>query len=168
MCVALGHLFCCSLTTISKNVPQFIALYGWICGLFLVVTFSRLIGVSFDVCIDSTGYIAKNIFKKWCLKIFKISLLYFWLCWIFLVVSGLSLVVMTRILILVASYCGAWTLGCAGFSSCGLWAPEHKLSSGSAWTELLQGNVGSSQSREGIGRWILNHWTTKEVLKSDI
>ena len=62
------------------------------------------------------------------------------------------------------SCCRAWSLGQAGFSSCGkrtqqLWhmdfAPPRHME--------------SSQTRDRtcfscIGRWILNHWTTREVL----
>ena len=57
-------------------------------------------------------------------------ILFFWLCWAFIAARGLSLVAVSggysvavhRLLIAVASYCGARALGCAGFSSCGTWA----------------------------------------------
>ena len=59
-----------------------------------------------------------------------------------------------------------WSMGCrcAGFSSCSPWAQL-------LWLEGLVApqHVGSSQTREQtsvpcIGRWILNHWTSREAL----
>ena len=47
---------------------------------------------------------------------------------ILVVSGGYSLVVFCRLLI-VASRCRAWALGCLGLSSCGSQALEHRLSS---------------------------------------
>ena len=67
---------------------------------------------------------------------------YFWLHWVFVAVRGLSLVVVSR------GYSSLWCAGfslwwllslqsmgsrCVGFSSCGSWALEHRLSSCGAW-----------------------------------
>ena len=58
---------------------------------------------------------------------------------------------------------GAQILGCTGFSSCGMWALEHRLNSYgiSCSTGLVaQQHVGSSQIRDRtqvIGRQILYH-----------
>ena len=70
--------------------------------------------------------------------------IYFWLCWVFIAARGLSLVVVSG---------GYSSSRCAGFSL--------------RW--LLLQHVGSSQTRARtrvpcIGRWILNHCTTKEAL----
>ena len=48
---------------------------------------------------------------------FKIRSFYFWLCWIFIAVQELSLVVVSRLLVLVASLVAKCEL-----SSCGTWA----------------------------------------------
>ena len=58
-------------------------------------------------------------------KLFVCLFIYFWLCWVFVAARGLSLVVVS----------GGYSLlqctgsRCAGFSSCGLWALERRLSS---------------------------------------
>ena len=61
----------------------------------------------------------------------------------------------------------AWALGCAGFSSCGSWALDHRLSN---WCTRLVASwhVGSSQTRDQthvscFGRRILSHWATREA-----
>ena len=75
--------------------------------------------------------------------------------------------------------CSVGDSHCSGFSLCGARAVEHvwalvavgcELSS--VWRTGLvsQKNVGSSQIRNRrthalcIGKWILNHWTTREIL----
>ena len=79
---------------------------------------------------------------------------------------------------LLSSY-GAWpslvaeqALGCAGFSSCSSWTPEHRLNSWGAWASLPW-HMGSSQIRDQIcvsciGRQILYHWATKEACFNSI
>ena len=65
-----------------------------------------------------------------------IVFIYFWLCWVFVALRGLSLVGAS------GGYSLLWCVGfslwwllllqgtrCAGFSSCGSWALEHRLSS---------------------------------------
>ena len=72
---------------------------------------------------------------------FFFKLISLWLCWVFIAVCGLPLVVasgvsslmVNELLIVVASRCGAQALGCVGFSSCGTWALEHRLSSCGTW-----------------------------------
>ena len=71
--------------------------------------------------------------------------------------------------------CGAWALGHAGFSSCSVCAqqlqpPGSRARASELWRSVLVAlcHVGSSQARDWthvpcIGRWILNHWTAKEV-----
>ena len=75
--------------------------------------------------------------------IFKIYFIYFWLCWVFVAAHGLSLVVVSGSysLLLCVGFSLQWLLllrstgsRCAGFSSCGTWALEHRLSSCGAWT----------------------------------
>ena len=96
---------------------------------------------------------------------------YCWPCWVFLAAHGLSLTVVSGgySLVALASRCSgfpccrAQTLGCPGFSSCSSWAPERGLSS--------CGTRAYSRTRNPIqvpffGRWILNHWTTREALLS--
>ena len=78
------------------------------------------------------------LFKKNFIYLF----IYFWLRWTFVAVCGLSLVaasggllfiVVRGLLIAVASL--LWSTGSrhAGFSSCGSWALERRLSSCGAW-----------------------------------
>ena len=70
--------------------------------------------------------------------IYLFYLFYFWLCWVFIAVRGLSLVPAS------SGYSSLWCTGfsmrwllllqstgsrCTGFSSCGSWAPERRLSS---------------------------------------
>ena len=57
-----------------------------------------------------------------------------------------------------------------GFSSCGSWAPEHRLSTCGTWGLVAPRHVGSSRTRAGTrvpcsGRHILNHCATREALK---
>ena len=67
-----------------------------------------------------------------------------------------------------------WSIGSRvrGHSSCGLRAPEHRLSSCAKHTGLVAPrHVEFFQTRDWthvphIDRQILNHWTTKEVLLS--
>ena len=73
----------------------------------------------------------------------------------------LSLVAVLRLLIAVASL---QALGCEGFSSCGSWAPEHRLNSCDAAASLLCGMWDLAGSgTEPIGRQILYHWATREA-----
>ena len=66
---------------------------------------------------------------------------------------------------------GSWAsvVVARGLSSCGSWALEHRLSSCGAGAQLPHGMWDlSSPTRDQtrvpcIGRWILNHWTTREV-----
>ena len=76
---------------------------------------------------------------------------------------GTTLAAVGGLLVPVAFCCGAWALGEAGFSSCGWWVQQ-------LWHLGLVALVWdlSSQIRGGacvpcIGRWVLNHWTTREV-----
>ena len=73
-------------------------------------------------------------------------------CFIFLVWASQGLL----------SSCGSQASHCAGFSCCGAWAPGHAglltpWHVGSSWT-------GDQTHVPCISRWILNHWTTGEVL----
>ena len=99
---------------------------------------------------------------------------FFWLCWVFVAVHRLSLVVASggysllhcmgfslRWLVLLQSIGSR----CAGFSSCGMQAQLWLL-----WPSGLVApqHVGSSRTRGQtrvpcIGRWILNHYATREV-----
>ena len=97
-----------------------------------------------------------------------ISFLFFWLCWVFVAVHRLSLVVMSGGYS--AAVCGLFLLRsmgfkCAGFGGCSsiAWAQW-------SWHTIIVAprHAVSSQTRDWmlvpcIGRWILNHWTTKEV-----
>ena len=103
---------------------------------------------------------------------------FFWLRWVFVVgvfvaACGLSLVAVHGLLIAVASRFRARLLGvrasvvaARGLSSCGSWAVECRLSN----TGLVAPwHVGSSRTRARtrvpcIGRRILNHCATREVL----
>ena len=95
---------------------------------------------------------------------FIFIIIIFWLLWVFVAVRGLSLVVANG---------GYSLLQCVGFSlgwllllwsaALGVWASlvmAHDL--------VAPPHVGSSQTRDrthvpGIGRWILNNCTTREV-----
>ena len=80
-------------------------------------------------------------------SIFKINLfiylfIYLWLCCVFVAAHRLSLVVVSGgySLLQCAGFSLQWLLWlqstgsrCTGFSSCGLWALEHRLSSCGAW-----------------------------------
>ena len=100
--------------------------------------------------------------------------MYLWLHRVFVAVRGiLSLrpAEATLCCCAQASHCGAfscckaWVLGCSGFSSCSMWAQKlWCMGLFSLW------HVGSSQTRDQtrvpcIGRRILIHCTTREVLK---
>ena len=88
---------------------------------------------------------------------FNILFIYLWLCWVFVAARGLSLVAASRgyslrwLLLL-------WSMGSrrVGFSGCGVWA------------QLLRGMwdlpwPGLRTHVPCIGRWIVNHCTTREV-----
>ena len=66
-----------------------------------------------------------------CLNFF---LIYFWRRWVFIAARGLSLVAVSGLLIVVASLVVEPAFSrCVGFSSCGSWALEHRLSSCGVW-----------------------------------
>ena len=89
--------------------------------------------------------------------------IYLWLCWIFLDVFRFSLYNEQRLLFLWRKACllqwllSSWSRG-SGAQAESLWctglvAPRHVGSSWNKdWTHV-----------PGIGWWILNHWTTREV-----
>ena len=73
--------------------------------------------------------------------------------------EGVSLVAASRATL----GCCARASHCRGLSCCRAWAPEH------LGLFIARGHVESSQTRDQthvpcIGRWILNHWTAREVL----
>ena len=83
---------------------------------------------------------------------FLINLLYFffyfWLRWVFVAARGLSLVAVSGgySLLRCAGFSLQWPLSLRstgsrrmGFSSCGSWAPEHRLSSCGSQAQLLRG-----------------------------
>ena len=89
-------------------------------------------------------FVASNtcIRKEESLFLNKFIYTYFWLHWVFVDACGLSLVVASR------GYSSLWCVGfslqwllllqsmgsrCTGFSSCGSWALECRLSSCGAW-----------------------------------
>ena len=92
--------------------------------------------------------------------------------------GGYSLVAVHRLLIVVASRCGAWALGCKSISSCGSWAQRLWLLGSRAQAHYLrcmglvaQWHVESSQIQRlncvsWISRWFLYHWITKEAPSS--
>ena len=114
------------------------------------------------------------------LYVFLINLfyfIYFWLHWVFVAARRLSLVVRSggfslRWLLLLQST-GSRR---AGFSSCGTWAQQFWLSGSRVqapqlWRTGLAAprHVGSSRTGARtrvpcIGRWILNHYATREAL----
>ena len=78
----------------------------------------------------------------------KKKILYFWLCWVFVAAQAFS-------------SCSAWVSHCLGTWSQQLWF----------MVLVALWHAGSSCTRYGthvprIGRQILNHWTTREVLQS--
>ena len=99
--------------------------------------------------------------------------IYLWLLWVFVAERGLSLVAVNEGYS--SSRCSVFSLWwllllqsgvskLAGFSSCGTWSPDLQLT-----CLVTSQHVGSSHTREQthdpcIGRWILNPWTTREVL----
>ena len=107
------------------------------------------------------------------LTVFKIFI-YFWLCWVIVSAQGLSLVAVSRgyySLLLCSGFSLQWLLllwstdaSARGFRSCSAWAPRWRCTCAVAlW------NVESSWTKGRnrvlcIGRLLLNHWTTREVL----
>ena len=105
-------------------------------------------------------------------KLFIYAFIYLWLHWVFVAACRLSLVVASW------GYSSLWCAGFslrwllllqsvgsryAGISSCGMWAQE-------LWHTGLVApwHAGSSRTRARtrvpyIGRWILNHWATREA-----
>ena len=111
--------------------------------------------------------------------------IYFWLGWVFVAVRRFSLAAASE------GYCSLQCTGfslrwllllrstssrCTGFSSCGTWAQQLWLAGCRAQAQQLwhmglvtPRHVGSSRTRAQtrvpcIGRWILNHCATREVL----
>ena len=105
---------------------------------------------------------SKAMVNKWCLFLqspmvffflfFFLNLfylfIYFWLCWVFVAVHGLSLVVASGgySSLHCAGFSLQWLLllqstgsSCMGFSSCGSWALECRLSSCGARAQLVCG-----------------------------
>ena len=92
--------------------------------------------------------------------------------------EGYSVVVVGRLLIAVASRCGAWAWGHVGFSSCGTWAlslqiPGSRAQAKQLWCMGLVAlhHVGSSQIQDWthvscVSRRILYHWATRVVRDS--
>ena len=76
---------------------------------------------------------------------------------------------MSGLLIMVASFVMELGLRRAGFGSCDFRALESGLNSCAAVKSLhAPRHVGSSRTKDRthvpcVGRWVLNHWTTKEV-----
>ena len=114
----------------------------------------------------------------------KILFIYFWLCWVFVAACGLSLVAVSGCysLLRCAGFSLQWLLllrstgsRCTGFSNCGTWSQQLWLKGSGAVAQQLwctglvaPQHVGSSRTRVRtrvpcIGRWILNHCTTREA-----
>ena len=119
--------------------------------------------------------LAKSSFKK---QTNNYLLIYFCSHWKPVVVPGLSLVVVPRLLIAVASLVaqhwlqGVWASGVAahGLNSCGSRALEHQLNSCVSQAQLLRGtwDLPGAGMCPCVGTQILSHWTTREVLKVSI
>ena len=82
---------------------------------------------------------------------------------------GYSLVVVHGLLAEMASLLQSTGSGVLGLSSCGLWALERGLQKVQHLGLVAPKHVDSSQTRNQtcdpcVRKWILNHWTTKEVL----
>ena len=62
--------------------------------------------------------------------------------------------------------CAGSLLGCPAFSSCGMWALwlEVRMLSCPEACGILVSWPGIKPTSPCIGRWVLNHWTTREVL----
>ena len=114
---------------------------------FLSITFTKLESYTiynFVACFFHLQY--HEHFSVTLINLFY--LFYFWLHWVFLAACRFSLVVVSGGY---SSWCCAgfslqwllllWSTGsrCAGFSSCGSRALEHRLSSCGAWAQLLHG-----------------------------
>ena len=109
---------------------------------------------------------------------------FFWLCWVFVAARGLSLVASGSYTLLQCTGFSLWWLVLLrstgsrrmGFSSCGVWTQQLWLAGSRAQAQQLwhtglvaPWHVGSSRTRARtcvpcIGRWILNHCATREVL----
>ena len=94
------------------------------------------------------------------------NFIYFWLCWVFIVATsrGCALVTVCGRLIGVTSLCGAQTLGTQASVVAGTDSVRCR-----GWLYLLRGRwnlpgPGIETVPPCIGRGILNHWATKEVL----
>ena len=100
--------------------------------------------------------------------LFVLAFIYFWLSWVCLAARELSLVLVCRLLIMVASLVAehglrvrASAVAAHGLESRGSVAVAHRL-------VASQHVGGSSQTRDQtrvpcIDRWILNYWITREV-----
>ena len=92
-------------------------------------------------------------------SIFLKRFIYLWLHWVFIATQGLSLAAASR----GNSHGSPWAPHLGVFSCFGAQALEFRLNS------CETPPMGSSQTRNQahlpcIARWILNHWTTREVL----
>ena len=98
------------------------------------------------------------------INLFIYLFIYFWLCWVSVAALGLSVVAASR------GYSSLW---CAGFSLwwlLSLWSTGSRAQAQYLWHTGLVAlrHVGSSRTRARtrvpcIGRWSLNHCTTREV-----
>ena len=89
---------------------------------------------------------------------------YYWLCWGFVAVHGLSVVVASGGFSLLQCVSLLWCFSCCrvtGLSGLGSVVVAHRLSCSTAceifWTR-------DRTHFPCVGRWILYHWTTREVL----
>ena len=71
---------------------------------------------------------------------------FIWLCWSSLLMRfslvrrvGATLLCGKQAFHCSGFSCGAWALGCMGFSSFSSWSPEHRLNSCGSWVFLLSG-----------------------------
>ena len=140
------------------------------CSAFSVVQFWHLYKttgrtIALTIC-TFVGKVMSRFVIACILKI-SIYLFYFWLHWILVAMHGLPLAVLSRGSLPFVVVCGR-------FIAASSLAVQHRLQG--VWDKQLwqRGlvallNVGSSQTRDQtlvpyIGKWIVNHWTTREVL----
>ena len=121
-------------------------------------TFLKMLIYVFSPVLDAGSFSLS--FSSWFLLCFAslsltyfYLLLYFWLLWVFIAARRFSLVAVSK-----------------GAPPCefSLWALVHRLQQLWLVGLIALWHVGSSQIRDQtrvpcIGRWILNHWTTREV-----
>ena len=87
-----------------------------------------------------------------------IYLFYFWLCWVFIAGRGLSLVSVSGGLL---ASCCVWASHCGSFSCWEAHGLSCPMPCGISWTREWP-------HVPCIGKWILNHWATREVLKKKV